>query len=304
MKYFLLLFLVITLGSSYAQNYEFGIKIGTTHYMGDLTETNIKLRQTKFGAGVLFRYNIWSRVNFKANLSYGSISGADSLKPGYYDPVNNTFYGKWAKYRNLSFKSHIFDASLEVELNLKPNQGGHRKNYWTPYLLGGMAIFNFNPQAKYNGKWYDLQPLCTEGQETASPHAQKKYKLTQLAIPYGIGIKYSFRRPLTSDRINFDLWNIGVELSSRKTFTDHLDDVGGYYPDYDILRASRGVDGSIAVALSDRQAEALAPLENPVEAVLKRETGSLRGNPEKMDQYMFIGITITKTFRLTNVRLY
>jgi hypothetical protein len=303
MKHLFVLIFVLIICCGQCQNLEFGIKLGTTHYLGDLTETMIKLQQTKFGAGLLFRYYAWSRVNFKANIFYGSIGGADSLKPGYYDPVHNTVKTIWAKYRNLSFRSYILDASLELELNLKPYISGHRKYNWTPYLLGGIAVFNFNPQAKYNGKWYDLQPLGTEGQETSSPNAQKKYKLTQIAIPYGIGIKYSFRQPITAGKINLVLWNIGIELSSRKTFTDHLDDVGGYYPDYEILKAARGTDGSIAVALSDRQAEALAPLRRSDESEPKREPGTTRGNPKKMDQYMFFGLTLTKTFRLTNIRL-
>ena len=275
---FLLLFLMVAF-YGYSQDKEFGVMLGTTYYMGDLTNTAIKLKETKLGGGILFRYYFNPHLDFKVNLLYGNISGADSLKPGSFDNSNNTTGGKWAKYRNLSFTSYILDLSLEMEYNILPFISGSEKHNWTPYLVGGMTVFSFNPRAEYKGIWYDLQPLCTEGEGTNSPHAQPKYKLTQFAIPYGIGIKYSFKKPKTDKKLNLYLWNIGLECSNRKTFTDHLDDVGGYYPDYKILLATLGpVNGPIAVALSDRQGEALARLVKPGDAVPGRTPGTLRGD--------------------------
>lgn len=297
---FLLIFLLGAL-YGYSQDKEFGIMVGTTNYMGDLTNAPVKMKETKFAGGILFRYYLNPRLNIKANIFYGEIGGADSLKPGDYDLATHSCTTKWAKFRNLSFKSYILDASLELELNILPYVSGNDKANWTPYILGGITLFSFDPKAKYNGKWYDLQPLGTEGQGTNSPHAQAKYKLTQFAIPYGIGVKYSFKKPKDEKKKGLYLWNIGLEVSNRKTFTDHLDDVGGYYPDYDILETSRGaVDGPIAVALSDRQGEALAKYYTDPNgpAVPGRTPGSERGYINHKDQYLFWGITITKTFRV------
>ena len=293
---FILLFLLITF-YSYSQDKEFGLMIGTTHYLGDLTETPIKFRETKFSTGLLFRYYFNPHINLKANLFYGNLQGADSNKPNTYDNVNNSVTTQWAKFRNLSFKSYVLDISVMVEYNILPYVAGNDKHNWTPYISTGISIFNFNPRTKLNGVWYDLQPLGTEGQGTTSPNAEAKYKLTQFAIPYGLGIKYSFKHPKGKSKIDLYLWNVGLEVCQRKTFTDHLDDVGGYYPDYKILMAARGTDGNLAVALSDRQPEALAPLERPGDAVPYRTPGTVRGNPDKKDQYLWVGFTITKTFR-------
>jgi len=293
---FVLIFMLLSF-FSYSQIKEFGIMVGSTHYMGDLTETNIKWKETRLSGGLLFRYYFSPHFNLKANLFYGHLSGADSNKPNTYNPVDNSVTTTWAKFRNLSFKTYLLDVSLMVEYNILPYVVGNAKANWSPYVCLGVSVFSFNPKAKLNGTWYDLQPLGTEGQGTSSPNSEPKYKLTQMAIPYGIGVKYSFKKAVAPKKIDLYLWSIGAEVSTRKTFTDHLDDVGGYYPDYKILMASRGnVDGPIAVALSDRQAEALRRYEPDMESTPKRTSGTVRGNPDRKDQYMFLGITITKAF--------
>lgn len=299
MKQKLIVLFLLIASYTYSQDKEFGLMIGTTHYLGDLTETPIKLRQTKFSTGFLFRYYFNPHIDLKVNLFYGNLQGADSNKPGKYDPVLNEVYdpGKWAKFRNLSFKSYILDISVMVEYNILPYVAGNDKNNWTPYISTGISVFNFNPRTKYKGEWYDLQPLGTEGQGTTSEKAEPKYKLTSIAIPYGLGVKYSFKHPKGKSKIDLYTWNIGFEVCERKTFTDHLDDVGGYYPDYDILRAARGADGDLAVALSDRQPEALGPLERPGDAVPYRTSNTVRGDPNDKDHYLWLGFTISKTFR-------
>ncbi len=75
------------------------------------------------------------------------------------------------------------------------------KTRFTTYLYGGIAVFHFNPWAYDNdGNKIHLQPLSTEGQGVAAFPSQKKYKLTQLALPFGAGIKYA-----VSDKVNMVL---------------------------------------------------------------------------------------------------
>ena len=59
----------------------------------------------------------------------------------------------------------------------------------------------------------DLQPLGTEGEGFYK--GEKKYNLTQLAIPIGGGFKYAISNNV----------RIGIEVGFRKLFTDYLDDV-------------------------------------------------------------------------------
>jgi hypothetical protein len=148
---------------------------------------------------------------------------------------------------------------------------------WTPYFFGGVAVFKFNPYTfdENNEKTY-LQPLSTEGQGIEG-YSVKPYKLTQLSLPFGGGIKYAF-----SDRVR-----LGVELGIRKTFTDYLDDVSTNYAGEDDLLAARGAQ---AVALAYRGDE--VSNGNPDYP----EKGAMRGGAENLDLYYFTGLHLT--FRL------
>jgi hypothetical protein len=250
-----------------------------TQYNGDLTHSNgIKLHLDNYGGGIIFRYYFNPRIDFKANVFYGYVSGSD---------WDDNPHIKGVPYkRNLSFRSHILDISTQLEINILPFISGHRKKNWAPYIFGGIAVFNFNPKAEYLGKWYELQPLGLEGQGTQ--FGGPKYKLTAFSIPYGIGFKYGFRRSSNwRSVVNLDMWNIGIELSQRKTFTDHLDDVGGFYP------PSLSIFGKneVAKALCDRTAEVGAPPR-----LVEGSKTTPRGTSGK-DYYMWYGVTITKTFR-------
>ena len=95
-----------------------------------------------------------------------------------------------------------------------------------PYGFIGLGVFHFDPMGSItapNGTqtWY--QPAATAHRRPgmAEYPGRKEYKLTQLNIPLGGGLKYS-----VSERIN-----VGVELLYRKTFTDYIDDVSTNYID-------------------------------------------------------------------------
>lgn len=92
--------------------------------------------------------------------------------------------------------------------------------------MGGVGVFHFNPQgsltdAAGNKTWYYLHPLRLEGQGMPEYPASKPYKLTQMNIPFGGGLKF-----FMSDRIN-----VSLEFLYRKTFTDYIDDVSQRYID-------------------------------------------------------------------------
>lgn len=250
-----------------AQDIEAGLLLGTAQYQGDLSKQQYTLSETKPGFGGLFRYYFNPKFNLKASIMYGQISGDDA---NYSD--DDGFREK----RNLSFKSHILEGSVQLEYNILPFVNNTELYKWAPYVFTGVSVFNFNPKTEYQGETVELQPLGTEGQGTQGE--PDKYNLTQLSIPLGVGLKYSVGSG----------WNIGLEAGLRKTFTDYLDDVSGTYSDD--FDAS---DQELAAQVSDRSNE-LDKFNNQ-----QFSDGDGRGNPDQDDWYTFFGFTITKTFRET-----
>jgi len=279
-KIFIIIMFSFTGFSSFSQDNEAGLVLSGAEYLGDLSWKHVTWEETKFGIGGIYRYYITPKFNFKGAVYYGQIEGSDVNKADY---VNEGA----AFDRNLSFKSHLLEFTAQVEYNILPFISGNKLRNWAPYVFGGISVYNYNPKAEFNGDWVELQPLGTEGQGLSN--YGPKYKLTQISIPYGFGIKYSFKRPTSSRGLNLYLWNIGVFVQQSKTFNDHLDDVGGQYPDYTILDG--GVNG-ITAQLSDRSGTFVNGTYTPL-----RTVGSDRGNPDADDMYMWLGFTITKTFR-------
>ena len=241
------------------QNLELGVFGGISNYFGDLQQSNFEIATVHPAVGVFSRYNISNALAVKLHLYKGMISGDDSQ---YMElmPVRE---------RNLSFKSELYEAGFQGEFTFV--SFGEKKKLAAPYLFGGLALFYFNPQAEYQGNWVDLQPLGTEGQgmTEASP---AKYKRVQWSIPMGIG----FSARLASKV------NIGFEFGFRKTFTDHLDDVSGAYPDIETLQQVN----PMGAALSFRAPEL-------VDYAMPNPQGELRGAPDTKDMYFFGGMTLS-----------
>lgn len=78
--------------------------------------------------------------------------------------------------------------------------------------------------------------LHTEGQGNAG--YDKPYSLVTLAIPVGFGMRYRLNQKI----------DIGFEVGFRFTFTNYLDDVGGTYPEQDVLTG-------LSLLMSDRRFE-------------------------------------------------
>lgn len=253
-----ILFVFISL-QSYGQYHEIGGMIGTAYYVGDLNPVNHIPTQISPGGGLIYRYNFNDRVSFKANVLYSRIYGRDS------DSKDD-----WAKNRNLSFRSDIFEVSGQIEVNFLTYEIGDRKRPSSPYLFAGLSVFRFNPQAEYNDRWIDLQPLGTEGQGIEG--MDSRYNLTQISIPFGIGFK-------------FNIWkNIGgaVEWGMRRTFTDYLDDVSGVYVKASVLEDE---NGPLSQVLADRSLVPLGPDGT--------NTGIQRGESNREDWYIFTGVMLT-----------
>jgi hypothetical protein len=253
------LIVMLTSVASFAQRSEGGIFLGASYYLGDLNP-NVQFGNSSPAYGLVYRYNLDTRWALKLNALYGTLIGDDASSVG------------WDKQRNLDFQSHILDFSGQIELNFFPYYTGSSKYTFTPYIFTGLAIFSFNPKTKYDGEWYELQPLGTEGQGTTAYPGRKSYALTQLSVPFGVGFKVSISKYVC----------MGFEWSMRKTFTDYLDDVSTEYPDPIKLA---GEKGNLSAVLSNRSLD--VPGQTPIVA------GMQRGNSHTKDWYSFAGITFT-----------
>ncbi len=243
---------VFSLNLARSQDIEAGIMVGPSNYSGDLTADRLTFSETQPAAGLLFRYYFSPKFNLKASLSYARVSGDDEN----YDDIN------FREKRNLSFKSNIFEASIQGEYNILPYISNTKEYNWSPYVFGGVALYRFNPKADFQGSTVDLADFTTEGED---------YSLTQLAIPFGVGIKYSIG----------NRWNIGLEIGARKLFTDYLDDVSDEY----VQLSGQAAD------IADRSDELVQFNQEQF------SPGNTRGNSSNKDWYGIAGFTITKTFR-------
>ncbi|MBK7409688.1 MAG: outer membrane beta-barrel protein [Saprospirales bacterium] len=259
---FVLIFLFSMIGLWGQQGWEAGGWVGVSHYFGDLN-TNLRLGDPGYAGGLIARYNFNKRVCLKMSGNYGNISAQDADSDNLFE-----------KARNLSFRSVVLDGTAQMEFNFLTYTHGSRDELFTPYLLAGITVLHFNPQAEYNGEWIDLRPLGTEGQFRG-----EEYYTTQMGLAYGIGLKMdlSYR------------WSLNLELSARRLFTDYLDDVSTVYADKDDLEKLRG---DVAVALSDR---ALL-LTGVNEDGALSQPGRQRGNSVTKDAYAFFGISLLYYF--------
>lgn len=245
---------------SFAQ-LQIGIFGGVAGYNGDLTDKVFQNPKAAFGLTV--GYEITTRINVRAGFTYGKVGAADSLS----DQSD-------LRLRNLSFQTSIAEFSLVGEYNIFDMD----VRPFSPYVFAGLGVYRFNPYTfDRNGNQVYLQPLGTEGQGL-SGYPDEQYSLTQLALPFGGGLKYNIS----------DNFRIALEFGMRKLFTDYLDDVSGGYADPNDLFANRGQQ---SVELSYRGDEVPGgDLNYPVK-------GFTRGSPKYKDYYYFTGIHLTYRFQ-------
>lgn len=232
----------------------FGPMVGGSYYIGDLNQYG-HFKNTNLSGGLVYRFYLNSRVELRANFLYGHVNAADSESE--IDIHQN---------RNLSFQSDIWELAGGIEFNYLNYKLGDMKYFFTPYMFIELGAFKMNPQAEYNDELLDLQPLGTEGQGS-SLNEKDPYSLTQIVIPFGVGIKLNLTKRMA----------ISLEYGIRKTFTDYLDDVGGNYVNSEILLVE---NGNLSAQMADRS---LDP---------NRAYGP-RGNSATKDWYSMFGAMLT-----------
>jgi hypothetical protein len=283
------LFLVSGLKS---QNVEVGLMLGGSNYLGDLSNETFLMDQTKFSASIFGRYNFLPRFSMKGFIGYGRVAGDDNN----FKDETRSYAGiedfKFNYYRNLNFYSDIYEASVHAEYNLrKMDLNTYQSRPFIPYVFGGIGLFHFNPKSTFDGKEVELQPLATEGQGSTTYNDLKKYSLTSICLPVGLG----FRQKIGDD------FFIGVEAGLRFTRTNYLDDVGGLYASNSVVN---GATGRVGLLMSDRSWERpdvnVSPdLDFPLNNDYLFEEGFKRSDRKTFsnDMYFMAGITISYVIR-------
>lgn len=280
-KIFALVISLLVYIASYSQiqNWEFGLMLGGSNYVGDINnmfkngdddskelnqfETSFNMYNAHIMAGLIARYNFNPRWTLKTSLLFSKLSGDDKH-------FNND--------RNLRFHSAIQELSANMEFNFLDYRTGSLQHRFTPYIFGGIALFHFNPKTEildYNSAeeiTVNLHDMHTEGQTFVKDKGN--YHLVQLSIPFGLGMKFSLSKYVC----------FGLEWGFRKTFTDYIDDISSQYVSRRDLIYNVNEN---AAAAADRTHE-LDGYRN-----VYHENGEMRGNASTKDWYNFFGFTIT-----------
>ncbi len=263
----LLFFLIIFTTPLAAQFVEIGFNIAGTTYQGDISPLKYRFsfQGTQFGYGINLGYHLNDRFSLRISYSHGQIQASDRYA-----------VDDWRRNRNLNFRTKIYEWAVTTDIFFLEYYKFFRKYDLKPFVRTGIAYFSFNPQGSYDGKWYDLQPLSTEGQGLPGSD-QQPYALQQIAIPLGFGLSYDLN----------EYFRVSLDVTPRITFTDYLDDVSTDYPDFDMLRAEKG---EMAVNLSYKG----NLLPNGIK--LEELTTKGRGNSKDNDWYIFSSISVSVLF--------
>ena len=263
--------------------YELGGSLGGMNAMTDVGGRkgvgknfvkDFNLKNTMFSGGLFFDAMYKNEVGLRLEATFGSVKSYDSILKSVAPTTAQRYE------RNLSFRSSVSEISLIAEFHPFYIFGNYNDDHYppevSPYILAGIGYFHFNPQAKLNGNYVDLNPLHTEGEGFAEyPHV-KEYKLSQINFPVGMGARYDLS-PLV---------NIRAEMVYRFLQTDYLDDLSGRYIEPSVF--GKYLSGTLlnqALLLHDRHKPG---------AVTAHPDG-IRGNPKNNDAYFTFNIKLGLT---------
>ena len=243
----------------FEQSKTMGLSFGTGYYLGELNPNGHFKGRLQPGFGGFLRYNLTRQFGIRAALNQTRLRyhDADSDDP-------------WIANRNLHFRNAITEGSVVAEFNYSRYQIGNTKDRFTGYLFAGLSLYSHMPEAEIDGIWYELQPLGTEGQGTTVGGG--RYSTTGFAVPFGFGFK----------------WNLGhfsalnIEWGMRRTWSDHLDDVAGYYASLAVLEDE---SGPLSEMLSEERLEIEGTLEDPA--------GQMRGYNGLDDRFAMVQVSLT-----------
>lgn len=242
-------------------------RIGTTQNRTRFgNELDRSLKITIGGGGVSYVGDLSDQVGRNLNLMFGGgllykFAPHVSLKGEFsFYRLSGSDAGTKNAARNLSFESQNVEAYAGIMYEMfdveNPSRG--RGLIVNPYAFAGLGFTTFSPQAQLDGVRYNLRRYRTE---------DVAYSTATVIAPVGLGIRFEFTRRL----------GMSIEGGYRFTFSDYLDDVSTTYI------GSANITDNIRARLADRGPEVGTPLS---------EAGAQRGNPNRKDGYVTLGIKL------------
>lgn len=249
--------------------------------------------------GFFVRYSAHPAFAMRLGVNYGALYANDNWNYTAVKSAASPEDDAYQRYiRNQNVRSNTWEPYFMFELaplRFNPESRGAMRRF-QPYIMAGVSYFHFKPQTEYKTRagdnlgWVDLYDLNVEGNGISVSEGFSKervadskptYKLWQLAIPLGIGVKWDIGRRLA----------LGVEYNYRYCFTDYLDNTSYKYISYNDLLLVHGGNiekAQLAYELADRSWQvnpdlSQKPLNSP---------GQLRGNPSVNDSYSTFGIML------------
>lgn len=252
-------------------NFELGINIGGTGYLGDIGGAGLQskgflgdliLKETNITTGINGKFKINPKLYINTGINYMKISGDDI----------NTQEGP-RSWRNLRFVNNIYEINTRVEYSFyKMNDLGGSGRYNTSldfYAFVGLSGFYHNPLGSLNAEaplkqWVKLKPLQTEG---------VNYSNFGISTPYGLGFVVT----------TGTFYKFGMYFNYMKNYTDYLDDISNLYH-----------ENSIAGAGLDNQ------FNGPEDQAGSFGAGQKRGNPSNFDDIFMLNISVSKLISTKN----
>ena len=291
--YFIAILVCFTIQSTIAQkkNLELVMGAGVTYFLGDLggskdvgsfgpKDLDIPSSRWLLQGGIRLPLNNY--FTLRGNLAGGYLSGNDDFSK------NDIRYE-----RNLSFRAPFIELSVLCEFyfiresmaglyKTNSSKAGVKSSLFNMdyYAFAGIGGNWFNPQGTYKGKWYNLQPLGTEGQGLEGS-GKDPYNRTAVILPFGLGMQ---------KRINNQL-ALNVEFGYRFTSSDYIDDVSGSYYEQDKISEERG---EIAAYFANPSDDFIDVTYNQDGSVSEYQQ---RGNPNNKDSYGFLTVSIAYTLK-------
>ena len=195
-----LFFLIFLLGilKMNAQQYEIGLQIGNTKYIGDIGKEDY-FYPSKIGGSLIFKNTVNQWMLMRLSLSYLLIEANDAES-----------YNIGRQTRDWQFSGTVMETSLGIEYNFFPRNPYLRdKKYYkfVPYMYSGLTFINYF--GTLNG-----------GNNRENGY---EYNGTALGIPMIVGFKYKL-----SEHFLFS-----SEIGARYNFTDNLDGTANYFKKID-----------------------------------------------------------------------
>jgi len=273
--------------------FEVGASVGAMNCLTDLGGKkgigkkfikDLNYGKTHTSVGVFVSASLKNALSARLEATFGKVSADDAELA----TVPSSDIARTRFNRNLNFESKITEYSFMLEahpfyLFIDWENRDDAPPRYSPYILGGIGYYSFNPQARISNKLIDLQPLSTEGQGLAEYPDKQVYKLKQINFPLGAGVKYELST----------LLNLRAEFVYRILTTDYLDDCSGNYIDPAAYTANgfSGVRLTNALLLNNREINGQ-----------NTQPGGKRGSPTNNDGFFSFNLKLSMTIGRERIR--